>query len=176
MVWASPAVLAFAEQGADAEQSAQRFTSGGGAGVVLRFAGFFGPDSPQTRQLIGFVRRGWAPIPGVPKRFFSSVAHDDAATAVVAALGLSAGVYNVADDEPLRRRELFDSLAATLGVASPRCPPTWMTPLMGSLGETLARSERITNRKLREASSWWPRYPSAREGWPDTVKAMRAST
>jgi nucleoside-diphosphate-sugar epimerase len=176
VAWASLAVLAFAEEGADAEQSAQRFTSGGGAGVVLRFAGFYGPDSPQTRQLISFVRHSWAPIPGAPERFFSSVTHDDAATAVVAALGLPAGVYNVADDEPLRRRELFDSLAATLGVAPPRFPPTWMTPLIGSLGATLARSERIANRKLRAASGWRPHYPSAREGWPDTVKAMRAST
>src|SRR5258708_2073365 len=112
----------------DAQLSAQRFTSGGGAGVVLRFAGFYGPDSPQTRQLISFVRHSWAPIPGAPERFFSSVTHDDAATAVVAALGLPAGVYNVADDEPLRRRELFDSLPAPLGVAPPRLPPTWMTP------------------------------------------------
>lgn len=52
VAWASLAVLAFAEEGADPEQSAQRLTSGGGAGVVLRFAGFYGPDSPQTRQLI----------------------------------------------------------------------------------------------------------------------------
>jgi uncharacterized protein YbjT (DUF2867 family) len=101
------------------------------------------------------------------------VAHDDAATAVVAALGLPAGVYNVADDEPLRRRELFDSLAATLGVTPPRFPPTWMTPLIGSLGETLARSERITNRKLREASGRQPRTPRAvREGWPEVVAAL----
>jgi 2-alkyl-3-oxoalkanoate reductase len=100
------------------------------------------------------------------------VAHDDAATAVVAALGLPAGVYNVADDELLRRRELFDSLATTLGVAPPRCPPTRMTPLIGSLGATLARSERITYRKLREASGWRPHYPSAREGWPEVVAAL----
>jgi 2-alkyl-3-oxoalkanoate reductase len=172
VAWASLAVLAFAEEGADAEQSAQRFTSGGGAGVVLRFAGFYGPDSPQTRQLISFVRRGWAPIPGAPERFFSSVAHDEAATAVVVALGLPAGVYNSADEEPLRRRELFDSLAATLGVVPPRFPPTWMTTLLGSLGATLARSARITNRKLSEASGWRPRYPSAREGWPEVVAAL----
>jgi hypothetical protein len=70
VAWASLAVLAFAEEGADPEQSAQRLTSGGGAGVVLRFAGFYGPDSPQTRQLISFVRRGWAPIPGALERFF----------------------------------------------------------------------------------------------------------
>ena len=50
---------------ADAERSAERFSGSGGAGVVLRFAMFYGPDSWFTRDLIGYVRRGWAPIPGV---------------------------------------------------------------------------------------------------------------
>jgi nucleoside-diphosphate-sugar epimerase len=156
----------------DAEQAAERFTRSGRTGVVLRFAAFYGPDSEQTRDLITFVRRGWAPIPGSPDSYFSSVAHDDAATAVVAALGVRAGVYNVADDEPLRRREFFDSLAAALGVAPPRLPPTWLVPLFGSLGETLARSLRISNRKLRGESGWAPRYPSVREGWRAVVAAL----
>ena len=77
--------------------------------------------------------------------------HDDAATAGAAALDLPAGIYNVVDDEPVTHREFFDSLAATLDVASPRLPPSWITPLLGSLGEMAARSERISNRKLRGA-------------------------
>jgi hypothetical protein len=40
-----------------------------------------------------------------------------------------------------------------------------MTPLLGSVGETMARSARISNRKLRGSSDWAPRYPSAREGF-----------
>ena len=77
------------------------------------------------------------------------------------------------DDEPLRRREFFDSLAGVLGVAPPRLPPPWLKYLFGSLGEMLARSLRIPNRKLRDACGWAPRYPSMREGWPAVVAALR---
>ena len=158
---------------ADAERAVERFTRSGRTGIVLRFALFYGPDSDQTRDLIAFVRQGWAPIPGSAASFFSSVAHDDAATAVVAALRVRAGVYNVVDDEPLRRREYFDTLAAALGVPPPKIPPAWMGYLLGSLGETLARSLRISNQKLREEGGWAPRYPSVREGWPPVVAALR---
>ena len=158
---------------ADAERSAERFSGSGGAGVVLRFAMFYGPDSWFTRDLIGYVRRGWAPIPGVADAYTSLVSHEDAAAAVVAALGVPPGTYNVVDDEPLRRRELFDSLAGVLGVAPPRLPPPWLKYLFGSLGEMLARSLRIPNRKLRDACGWAPRYPSMREGWPTVVTAPK---
>ena len=160
---------------ADAEAAAGRFARGGGAGVVLRFALFYGPDAGQTRDLIGYVRRGWAPIPGAPDSYISSVSHDDAATAVVAALGVPAGAYNVADDEPLRRREYFDSLAAALGVAPPRIAPAWTARLLGSLGETLTRSLRLANGKLRAAGGWAPRYPSVREGWRAVLEALGAA-
>ena len=44
-----------------------------------------------------------------------------------------------------------------------------MTHLFGSLGETLARSLRLSNRKLREASAWSPRFPSVREGFAAAI-------
>ncbi len=157
---------------ADAEQSAARFTQSGRTGIVLRFSNFYGPDARQTRDLITVVRKGWAPIPGSADSYFSSVSHDDAATAVVAALGIPAGAYNVTDDEPLQRREFFDTLARALGVPPPKIPPAWVGMFLGSLGETLTRSLRISNRKLRETSGWAPRYPSVREGWPAVVAAL----
>jgi nucleoside-diphosphate-sugar epimerase len=153
----------------DAEAAAGRFTGRGGVGVVLRFAGFYGPDSPQLADLVRYVRKGFAPMPGRAEAFFPSVSHDDAAGAVVAALGVPAGVYNVGDDEPIRHREYFDVLARALGVPAPRLMPRWMTPLFGSLGRTLARSVRLSNRKFREASGWSPRYRSVREGLPAVV-------
>jgi len=124
-------------------------------------------------EMLPYIRRGWAPLPGSPDAFWSSITHDDAATAVVAALDVPAGVYNVADDEPLRRREYFDALAHALGVRPPKLPPAWVTPLMGSIGETIARSLRISNQKLRRATTWTPKYPSAREGWAAVVAALR---
>lgn len=160
----------------DAERSAARCAAAGGVGVVLRFAGFYGPDAFQVHDLISAIRRGFAPVPGPPGAFLSSISHDDAATACLAALSLPCGVYNVADDEPLTRRAYVDAAAAALGVPSPRLPPRWAGRLMGSLGELLSRSQRISNAKLRRASGGWsPRYPSAREGWLATVAQLRTA-
>ncbi len=157
---------------ADAERSAARFSEAGGAGVVLRFSFFYGPDSALVRDLVKLARKGWAGIPGRAEAFTSSVSHDDAAAAVLAALNVPAGAYNVTDDEPLRRQEYFGALAAALGVRPLRLLPSWMNRLMGVTGEMLDRSLRISNRKLREASGWAPKYPSMREGWAATVAEL----
>lgn len=154
-----------------AEISADRASQAGLDGVVLRFGAFYGPDSSQLRDMIRIVQRGWSPLPGPPEAYVSPVSHDDAAAAVIAALDLPAGVYNVTDDEPVRRRDFVDVLAGVLGVSEPRFPPPWVARLGGSLGELLSRSLRISNRKLRDASGWAPVYPSVREGLPAAVNA-----
>jgi 2-alkyl-3-oxoalkanoate reductase len=159
---------------ADAEDSARKFGVSGGEQIVLRFAAFYGPDAEQTRYLVDAVRKGWAPVPGRPEAYISSVSHDDAAEAVIAALRAPAGIYNVVDDEPLRRAELVDSLARTLGVPQPRMLPEWTKHLLGSLGRLLARSQRISNRKLRRATGWAPRLRSVRDGWAETLEQMGA--
>jgi nucleoside-diphosphate-sugar epimerase len=149
----------------DAEASAERFTKNGGAGIALRFAFLYGPDSDFLADTIKFVKKGWAATFGSGEGFISSLSHDDAAAAVVAAVSAPAGVYNVADDEPLRRRDYFAALAGLLGVGRPKLAPVWIKYLAGSIGETIARSQRISNRKLRGATGWAPRYPSVREGF-----------
>jgi 2-alkyl-3-oxoalkanoate reductase len=159
---------------ADAEAAAARFSGGGSTGIVLRFAGFYGPDAFQTTELIKAVRKGWAPLPGPPDVYFSSISHDDAATAVASVLTLPAGAYNIVDDEPVTHRVLVDSLANALGVPPPKLPPTWLTPLFGSIGEMASRSQRMSNRKLKSASGWKPRFPSVREGWRDIVAHLDA--
>jgi 2-alkyl-3-oxoalkanoate reductase len=156
----------------DAERSAQRFSGGARTGVVLRFAAFYGPDSWFTRDLIRYVRRGFVPMPGAAESYISSVSHDDAATAVVGALLARAGTYNVADDEPMRRRAFVGTLAEVLRVGAPRLAPPWTKHLFGSLGEMLARSVRVSNRKLREECAWVPKYPSMREGWRAVAAAI----
>ncbi|HEX5438281.1 MAG TPA: NAD-dependent epimerase/dehydratase family protein [Gemmatimonadaceae bacterium] len=160
----------------DAEHSAERFGRGSGSAVVLRFAGFYGPDAFQLHDMVKLVRRGWAPLPGAPSAYSSWVSHDDAASAVITALAAPEGIYNVCDDEPLTRRAFSDALADALGVPHPRLLPAWTKWLMGSLGELMARSERMSNRKLR-ATGWAPRYPSVREGFREfLVRKWRASS
>lgn len=149
----------------DAEAAAARVAAAGGAGVVLRFGAFYGPDATHLPDLMRSVRAGWAPLPGAADAYVSSVSHDDAASAVIAALGVPAGVYNVVDDEPLTRRAYADALAAALNCPPPRLLPAWAPRFMGSLGALMSRSLRLSNRKLRDAAGWAPRFPSAREGW-----------
>jgi len=40
------------------------------------------------------------------------------------------------------------------------------------VGETLARSQRISNRKLKDATKWSPRHASVREGWPIVARSL----
>ncbi|MET0619695.1 MAG: hypothetical protein ABW056_05415, partial [Thermoanaerobaculia bacterium] len=160
----------------DAERSAQRFTDSGRAGVVLRFGAFYGPDAEHLADTIRIVRKGRAPLPGDAGAYISSCSHDDAASAVAAALVAEPGVYNVVDDQPLTHREYFDSLAEALAVPPPRLLPRWATPLLGSIGKLLARSQRISNLRFRSSSSWEPRYPSVREGWPSALAGVDGRT
>ena len=104
----------------DAERAAEDFTQSGRTGIVLRFGTFYGPDAVQFGDLVSAIRRGFAPLPSRPEAYISSISHDDAATAVVACLQAPAGIYNIVDDEPVRRRDYFDALAQVLDVPPPR--------------------------------------------------------
>jgi nucleoside-diphosphate-sugar epimerase len=158
----------------DAERSAERFTAAGGIGVVTRFAGFYGPDQ-LLRDMVNVVRKGWSPVPGPPQTFWSSCAHEDAASAVVATLnsGVAAGIYNVCDDEPLHRIEWTATLARAAGAPMPKSMPGWLAKFNGTM-DLLSRSQRMSNAKLKRASGWTPRWKSAREGLPNAVAMLNA--
>jgi nucleoside-diphosphate-sugar epimerase len=166
---------AYVESVRDAESAAEEFTKSGGAGVVLRFSMFYGPDSSITRDLVKAVKKGLAPVFGGGDGYMSSLWTEDAATAVFSALKVPAGVYNVTDNEPMRRGESIALLAGALGVKTPRIPPRWLTTVTGSLGDTLGRSLRLSNAKFRNASGWTPTVPSVRQGWDVLVEEMRST-
>jgi nucleoside-diphosphate-sugar epimerase len=165
-------VPAHARSTLDAQAHTQRFAASGAAGVVLRFGLFYGPDSHHTIDAVRMARRRLAATFGRRDAYLSSITTDDAATAVVAALGATSGVYNVVDDEPLTRREHFDALARALGVRPPHFAPAVARKLGGSKTELLARSQRVSNERFKKETGWAPEYPSAREGWPAVVAAM----
>jgi nucleoside-diphosphate-sugar epimerase len=155
----------------DAERSATRFSEEGGESVILRFAGFYGPDA-MLGEMIGVVRKGWSPLPGSPSAYWSSIAHEDAASAVVALVGAPGGIYNVCDDVPLTRREWAGALAAAAGAKQPRPMPKMLAALGGTTMELLSRSQRMSNRKLKSATGWTPRWRSAKEGLRDAVREL----
>ena len=147
-----------------AEEQTAWFSANGGQGVVLRFALFYAQDSSHTREFQAAIRAGRSPFLGDPAGYMSHIHAEDAAAAVVSALGAPAGIYNVADDRPLTRQELAVAIAELEGVASPAPPEPLQGELPGSI-EALTRSQRISNRRFQRATGWTPRYPSVREGW-----------
>lgn len=152
---------------ADAETSARSVTESSGVGVVLRFGLFYGPGSPDTKRFLAMARRGRLMLPGPAEHYSSMIFVADAAAAVVAALDVPAGTYNVVEDEPLRRVDHAAALGRLTGRDNVR-------PLPAAVGRlwplrVLARSHRVSNTRLREVSSWAPSAPSVREGWATVI-------
>jgi nucleoside-diphosphate-sugar epimerase len=154
-----------------AEGEAARFTAAGGVGVVLRFGQFYAPEAAHTIAMIKAARRRVSATPGPPDGYVPNIHADDAAAAVVAALGAPAGTYNVVDDEPLTKAAFDDVLADALGTKRLHRIPKVLLKAGGSKTDFYGRSLRVSNRKFKEATGWAPRYRSVREGWPAVVSA-----
>jgi nucleoside-diphosphate-sugar epimerase len=152
----------------EAERQTQRFASTGGVGVALRFALFYGPDAGTTRDQLRIARTRICPIPGDRDAFYPSIHTDDLGGAVVAALQAPTGAYNVGDDEPLTREEHAATLAAAIGAKRLRIMRMPVKRM-----DYIARSQRVSNRRFKDATGWDPAYRSAREGWPAVIAAMR---
>jgi nucleoside-diphosphate-sugar epimerase len=149
-----------------AEAQAARFAASGGRGVVLRFGGLVASDSDQTLTILRAARRGLAIEPGRAESWFPSIAADDAATAVVAALAAPSGTYDVVDDEPMRRRDSRSVLAAAVGRKRLHALPS-MKRVVGPLAD----SQRVSNRRFRDTTGWAPGVAGLRDGWPATADA-----
>lgn len=148
-----------------AEASAQRFTSAGGAGVVLRFGWLHGRGAAHSEEFLALARkRGIAFMIGPPNTYLSSIHVDDGGRAVAAALEAPAGVYNIVDDEPLTKRDYADALARAAGRKHYVRAPGSLALIMGDNTTSLTRSLRVSNARFKQLTGWAPQFPSAREG------------
>ncbi|UBU10403.1 NAD-dependent epimerase/dehydratase family protein [Nonomuraea gerenzanensis] len=111
-------------------------------------------------------------ILGHPGGYVSSIHLADAASAVVAALTVPGGTYNVVDDEPLTKRAYAQALARAAGAATWVRGPGRLAYVFGERLTSLTRSPRVSNARFRQAAGWAPRYPSAREGWLATARVL----
>ncbi|MFK7917696.1 MAG: NAD-dependent epimerase/dehydratase family protein [Ilumatobacter sp.] len=150
----------------NAEAAAASVTAGGGVGVALRFAMFFSADSAHTAETLSMAARGLCGLTGQPDAYVSLVHVDDAAAAVVAALGAPAGVYNVAEATPSRRSEHAEALARAVGRRKVRQVAPWLQRMGGSGLETVSRSHRISSGSLAASTGWEPTVAVV-ERWGD---------
>ena len=140
----------------DAESAAARVTATGGVGVVLRLAMFMAPESAHMRAFVKAARRGLFAMVGEPEGYTSFIHVDDAARAVVAALDAPSGIYNVAEPDPVRRADHRRALATAVGRARIRAATGRAERTRLETLASLARSHRISSRRLREVSHWTP--------------------
>jgi nucleoside-diphosphate-sugar epimerase len=105
--------------------------------IVLRFAGIYGPGRLIRRASI--LGKG-EPIATDPDGWLNLIHVDDGASAILAAAdrGEAGAIYNIADDQPVSRRDFYTEMASLLGAP----PPTFTASR-----ETTNR--RISNRRMR---------------------------
>lgn len=156
----------------DGERLVTDFAARGGRGVVMRFGLFYGPASRSVDEGLRLAHLRSATLAGRPDAYQSSIHTADVATAVVAALGASAGTYNVVDDDPATRREYLDAFSAAFGLGRLRPTPPWLVRIFaGGAAPALTSSQRCANGRFRSETGWAPAYPSVREGWPAVAAA-----
>src|SRR5579883_1140481 len=112
--------------------------------------------------------KGFGAYPGRRDGYVPHIWLQDAASAIVVALTepVPSGIYDIVDDEPLTRREMFDALAQAVGRKHLLLvPDLLMRPLMGTKYDDMSRSIRISNRRFKEVSNWQPTVPNAWIGW-----------
>jgi nucleoside-diphosphate-sugar epimerase len=153
----------------DAESEAARFAAAGGAGIAMRFGFFYGPDAGTTKDQARMARLRVSPAPGKPDAYYPSIHTEDLGEAAVAALRLGSGDFNVVDDDPLTRREIADVIAKAIGVKRLRIPPMPLKRL-----DYIARSQRVSNWRFKEATGWTPAFPSSRVGWPSVIAQLKS--
>jgi nucleoside-diphosphate-sugar epimerase len=146
----------------------------GPAGVVLRYASFYGPGTSLGRTPLGIhlaaIAKGRFPIVGSGGGVWSFIHVDDAAEATALAVERAEpGIYNIADDEPARVAEWLPVLARAIGAKPPRRIPGWLARIVaGDLALVMMTTVRgASNQKAKSAFDWRLRYPTWRVGFTE---------
>jgi len=123
--------------------------------LILRGGLFYGPGTDFDEDWLARAREGKLRLPGEGEDWVSLLHIADMASATVAALQRwpSRRALIVADDAPVRWRDLFRYVCAVVGAAPPQPG-----------GRMLLPSFRVSNRLARELLAWAPLYPDYRAG------------
>lgn len=148
--------------------------------TILRPPIVYGPGGAFREFFLDLMRRGLFRVPGDGSYFVDFVSVEDCASAYRLALERApAGeTLLVVDDEPVTMRAFADFLAAEMGRRRPGKIPPFLAKLVAGKEAVgvMMESVRLRNRKLRERLGWAPKYPSYRDGIPDTVRAYVRSS
>jgi len=161
----------------DAEREVQRFADVGRRGITLRMGFFYGPESSQSQDQLRFARWGVASVGGRPDAYHPFVVIEDAARAIVAALEHApAGTYDIVEDEPPTTAEINAAMAKAVGRRRLRSLPDFLVQLTTGreIMAVMSRSQRVSNRRFKDATGWSPRFSTTGGGWDRVAQAMAA--
>ena len=132
-------------------------------GVVLRYAGLYGPGTgvEPGGEMLEAIRTRKLPIIGDGNGIWSFVHIEDAAEAtVIAAERGTRGVYQIADDEPASVAEWLPVVADRLGAKPPMRVPRWLGRLLAGEVATVVMTEvrGASNAKAKRELGWTPRH------------------
>jgi nucleoside-diphosphate-sugar epimerase len=169
----SPVAITPATEPASVGESVvQGYSCGSRTGVVLRF-GTLVADDLGSRLQLRTARYGHALGPGSPDGWAHVVHVEDVGPAVLAALGVPSGIYNVGA-EPVRRADLMAGLAAGAG----RDGVDFVGPLLRRLGgvrlEPLGRSLRVSSQLFTSTSGWTPARARFDASWFSAAQPSEA--
>ncbi|HEY7342889.1 MAG TPA: NAD(P)-dependent oxidoreductase [Ktedonobacterales bacterium] len=165
---AAPTTIEQTTLNAEAEVARFAAADDGRRGLSLRLGALYSPDAPSAQDQLRIARLGFVPLAGRPEGYMPLVWVDDAASALVVALERGdSGVYDIVDDNPLRRAEITAAIAAAVGRKHLRPIPAWLMHLVGGPGvDALSRSQRVSNSRFKAATGWTPSIRDARAGMP----------
>lgn len=153
----------------------ERLVAGYENGTVVRYGALYGNGTslgPGGDQIEAIRKRAF-PLIGDSDAVWSFLHVEDAADAAVAAMHGPRGVYNIADDTPVRLGEWLVEVAGMLGAPEPRRVPVWLARLVGGQGlvHMMTTARGSSNAKAKAELGWEPRHPDWRKGF----SAMLAS-
>jgi nucleoside-diphosphate-sugar epimerase len=142
-------------------------------GVVLRYGGFYGPDTGVfDPAMIERIRKRRMPLIGGGTAWWSFLHIDDAVAATALAVERGEGIYNIVDDDPVPVYDWLTELAAMLGAKPPFRVPAWLGRL--AAGEhivvMMTESRAGSNAKAKRELGWVPRHPSWRQGFAEIIR------
>jgi nucleoside-diphosphate-sugar epimerase len=161
----------------DAEREMHRFTDAGGKGIILRMGLFYGPESLQSQDQLRFARWGIASAVGRPDAYHPFVVIEDAAQSIVAALEHApVGIYDIVEDEPPTTEEINAAMSKAVGRRRLRALPDFLVNMTIGRGimSVMSRSQRVSNRRFKDATGWSPRFSTKNGAWDRVAQAMRS--
>ncbi len=137
--------------------------------MILRFAGIYGPGRLLREKAI----LAGEPIAANPDRWLNLIHVDDGVQAIEAAelRGQPARVYNIADDEPVRRIDFFSELARQFEAPVPHFEPV----PEGAIPPHERTNRRINNWRMHEELNVELLYPTYGIGLSASVRTIRTT-